>query len=283
MSRDADSLTSNSHTHLDSFVARSGRVRWSPSDFEDAVVPPEFVPALAAAAFIEGETGFEVAKVRSAGLLRRPDIAAFIPLWLAEEDEHARALTFALRAEPLAGRSSRRDSVLESARQRLSPVGGYLSRILPHNDVLFLGVGAGAEHVTKTLYRRIALRVEHPGLKRFLYRVAAQEARHMAFFRAAALFGSPPGPVEAAALRRMLVAGWRPVGMDRLGPKKWNDTFLPLLADDDSRRELQKMDRELDEIPLFRGLGLMGRFLDRSHQNCGWSTVDGEGGVAAWS
>ena len=119
--------------------------------------------------------------------------------------------------------------------------------------------------MTRTLYRQMARQVKHDGLKRFLFRVAAQEGRHLTFFKDAAASRRPPGGAERALLRKGLARGWRPVGMDRLGAEVWFEVFWPLIDNEESQEELRRMDSILDTIPLFAGLHLMDRFLSATH------------------
>jgi hypothetical protein len=248
--------------HLDKFTAHAGRIEWAPSDFEGAVISSQVLPAIVAASQLEQETEIEFAKARRAGLLRDWDLATFFPMWIIEEAEHSRALRcIAEQQGALAYSVEVRRNPRERFRNQFATAGAFLSRLFPSNDVLFLGIGAGAEHMTRTLYRQMARHVEHDGLKRFLFRVAAQEGRHLSFFMDAAASRSPSSSVERAVLRQALTRGWRPVGMDRLGSTMWFDIFWPLIDDPDTQQELRRMDQILDSIPLFAGLGLMDRFL----------------------
>lgn len=251
------------YAYLARFAERSAKVRWSPDELAGAVVPDAYVPAFVAAALVEGETRREVVKARRAGLMRQADLRCFFELWIVEEDEHARALSFLVRSHGIdeLEQVTPELSLRERLRSGVSPFGLYLSRLMPAWVVAFLGAGVAAEFVTRTLYRRLAIGVAHDGLKRFLFRVAAQESRHMSFFLAAAQARPSPGAPQRALIREMLVRGWNPVGMDRLGADAWLSTFRPVLEDDRALAELRGMDHTLDAIPLFSGLQLMDSFL----------------------
>ena len=252
----------NPYPHLQRFISHAGRIDWSPADFEGAVIPPRLLPAMAAASQLEWETRVELLKVRQAGLLKDYDLATFFPLWISEEAEHSRALRFIANGQGARlGEAKGHRGFAEALRNRMASVGAFSSRILPSNDVLFLGIGAGAEHMTRTMYRQMARQVEHDGVKRFLFRVAAQEGRHLTFFKEAAVARKPPSRTEKSLLRSSLSFGWRPVGIDRLGVQAWFEVFWPLMEDDDTQRELRRMDDILNDIPLFSGLGLMDQFL----------------------
>jgi rubrerythrin len=251
------------YPHLDKFASHAGRIEWAPSDFEGAVVSPHVLQAIVAASQLERETEIELAKARRAGLLTEWDLATFFPMWIAEEAEHSRALRCIAEQQGAREYSVEvRRNLQERFRHQFATAGAFLSRLFPSNDVLFLGVGAGAEHMTRTLYRRMAQQVEHDGLKRFLFHVAAQEGRHLSFFMDAAVSRSPSSELERTILRRALTRAWKPVGMDRIGSEKWIDIFWPLIDDAQTQEELRRMDQILDSIPLFTGLRLMDRFLE---------------------
>jgi rubrerythrin len=253
MPRELPSLTMDSaqYPYLSRFAERSAPVRWSPNAVVGAKVPEAF------------RTRKELTKARRAGLLREDDLREFFHLWIVEEEEHARVLDFIARENrwtPLENRYHR--SLCQRLRRQISPIGLYGARLIPGAVIAILGVGAAAEFVTRTLYRSLAKGVEHQELKRCLFRMAAQEANHMAFFLSAATARPSPNAGQTRLLRTVLIHSWQPVGMDRLGRAAWDSTFARLLEESSFRDELAGMDQMLDRIPIFDGLGLMRRFLE---------------------
>lgn len=250
--------------YLVKFARRSAPVAWSPNELEGLSVDDELIPVLVAASAVESETRLEVEKARLAGLMRSADLRQFLDLWIIEEDEHGRALSYAVGANrwEAAAVTDRDRAVFERFRRQLAPTALYASRLLPGADVAFLGVGVAAEFVTQTLYRYLAGAVESRPLKQLLHRIAAQESRHKDFFLSAGLARSIPSEPYFSALRLGLRRTWKPVGMDRLGINSWNAIFSPIINAPGVREELEGLDRVLGELELFRGLNLMGRFLD---------------------
>lgn len=242
------------------FERRSGPVRWSQHDLDNTVVRLDLRPAISAAAFVEAATRRELRKAEIAGLCSVPSIRRFFDQWIVEEDEHACVFTYLSRGMGVHwGGENLRTS--ERVRARLAPLGLQFSRLLPNSAALFLGVGAAAEYVTTTLYRRMASMSDTPELRLVLSRIAAQESRHFRFFLGSAVAMSRHA-WDFGLVRSLLIYGWNPVGFDRLGADDWLETFRPLLLDGQTRSELARMDDQLDAIPVFSGLGLMSRFLD---------------------
>ena len=245
---------------LRDFERRAGPIKWSQRDYAETLVRLELRPAISAAAFVEAATRRELRKAEIAGLHDVPHVSRFFEQWIVEEDEHARVFAFLSRDMQIHwGPENLRTS--ERVRGALAPLGLQCSRLLPNSVAMFLGVGAAAEYVTTTLYRRLASMSDAPELRLVLARIAAQEGRHFRFFLGSSAALSQP-TWDRQLVRSLLIHGWKPVGFDRLGADDWLKTFKPLLLDRTTRSELARMDRRLDEIPLFRGLSLMTRFLD---------------------
>lgn len=251
--------------YLANFERRSAPVMWSADLLRVADVPKSCIAPLLAAAHAEGDIRKEIAKARAAGLLRDPTLARFFDLWVLEEDEHAKAFAFLADSHGWHELDlTNRHSPTDRLRYRLAPIGLRLSALAPGTAQVFLAIGAAAESVTRTLYRSMARVATDEALSDLLMRIARQEARHQAFFVAAARDQPAPSPRQRAAIRALLVRGWHPVGMDRLGRATWLQVFGPFIAEPQVRDEMAMMDRVLDSVPALEGLDLMARFLESS-------------------
>lgn len=148
-----------------------------------------------------------------------------------------------------------------------------MSRVLGTSlEGAYLALGAIQEYVALTTYRKIADIIDDPPAALVLRRIAAQEGRHMHFYRGAALlFLEDPNCAYVAS--RILRKTWRPPGIDLLGLPAWLASFGPLLEYDDYRARLVRVDSHIRNMPGFEGASFMAQFLER----LGYGTVPGAG------
>ena len=134
---------------------------------------------------------------------------------------------------------------------------------LPQASFLFCVLGAAAEYVATILYAELAKRSDASQVTELLRSIARQEARHFAFFLAAArVRGRRMSVVNGHLSRNALRAIWEPIGVPTLGKDAWLEMFAGWLDDDHLRHRLEMMDRVVDSIPQLEGMRLMGTFLD---------------------
>lgn len=243
------------------FLRHAGPVSWNRHALRTAVMDPLSCRMLDAAAGLETDTGITRDQAGALGIDRAPDLAAFLPLWAAEEAEHARALR-ALVAGRVYPAVPQRPPDIARRRRALARLPLSTLRRFPEPALVACTFGAAAEFVTIIVYRAIAERVEDPVVRRLLGDIVRQEARHLAFLLAAARARATElGRVHAWVARRVIRAMWEPPGVPSLGVDGWREVFAPLLVRDDIRSRVASMDRLVDSIPHLEGLALMARFL----------------------
>lgn len=134
---------------------------------------------------------------------------------------------------------------------------------LPQTPFLFCVLGAAAEYVATVLYSELATRAGPGAVASLLRAIARQEARHFAFFLAAARArGQELSAFSGWTAQRALNAIWEPIGVPTLGRPAWCEMFGSWLEDDHFRGRLLMMDRVVDTIPHLQGIRLMAGFLD---------------------
>ena len=129
-------------------------------------------------------------------------------------------------------------------------------------EATYLTLGAIQEYVALTTYRKLADLIDDPQAALVLRRIAAQEGRHLHFYRGAALVFLE-SPWHAYVASRILGRLWRPPGVDLLGIAVWLNAFGPLLADEDYRSHLLRLDPLVRRMPGFEDAQLMARFLEQ--------------------
>jgi hypothetical protein len=211
---------------------------------------------------IETDSRVIYRKLHIANLDRRQIVQEFNISWLAEEAEHGRALRYLAGLLGVCdippGRQSR-----SSIRSAVAWPSLAMSRALGSAmEAAYLTLGAMQEYVALTTYRKLADLIPDPHAALVLRRIAAQEGRHMHFYRGAAMVFLE-NPWHAYVASRILGRLWQPPGVDLLGIAVWLNAFGPLLADEDHRSHLLRLDPLVRRMPGFDGAQPMAQFLER--------------------
>jgi rubrerythrin len=260
MARQVDSALSEL---LSKYLANWGPVSWQ-QELADAKLTDDFDlgRAILSLSAIETDSRVIYRKLHIANLDRRQAIREFNISWLAEEAEHGRALK--CLATKLGVHETPQDrSARISIRSTVSWPSLAVARMLGSAmEATYLTLGATQEFVALTTYRKAAELVGDQNAALVLRRIAAQEGRHMHFYRGAALVFLDE-PRNAYVASQLIGHLWRPPGVDLLGITAWLRAFGPLLAHEDYRSRLLRMDQLLQRLPGFQGSHLMEGFLRR--------------------
>jgi hypothetical protein len=248
---------------LSQYLANWGPVSWR-QELADAKLADdlELGRAILSLSAIETDSRVIYRKIHIANLDRRQVIQEFNISWLAEEAEHGRAL------KCLAGKLGVHEAPPDrsahiSLRSAFSWPSLAVARALGSAlEATYLTLGATQEFVALTTYRKAADLIGDPNAALVLRRIAAQEGRHMHFYRKAALvFLDEPWNAHVAS--QLIAHLWRPPGVDLLGITAWLRAFTPLLVHEDYRARLLRMDQLVQQLPGFHGRHPMEDFLQR--------------------
>ena len=250
--------------HLERYLERAGVVECDPRSFGPVTVGPAVARSVWLLACIETDSTSQVAKVEQAGFARAADVAAFLPHWHAEEQEHGRVL-FAI-ARHSGFDPPVRARLRAAADQHGQPpdnLRALLGRV-PGADAAYLATAAAAEYTVRCTYSWLGRAYAgSPVIARLFKDLAAQEARHLAFYRAAARVRLARSATARYLAPRLFSRFWRPVGIDTLGWATWFDAFGDLVTDPDMQRQFLGLDRVVAALPGFDGLSPLRSFLDR--------------------
>lgn len=245
------------------FQARAGIIDWEADKLRQSSLDPGLARVLHVAMRLEDDTSITVQQGRSLGVDRDVDIAEFLPVWRLEEAEHAKALRCLLDGRrydpptPVATAIARRRNLVAAV-----PI--QVAHLFPQTTFVFCVLGAASEYLATAIYAELAKRADDPVVQHLLRSVARQEARHFAFFLAAARErGRAMGKATGAVARRATRSVWTPIGVSTLGVERWFDLFAEWLNDDTFRERILMMDRVVDSIPHLANLRLMARFLEQ--------------------
>lgn len=247
--------------YVERFLRRSGLIDWDGGSLARSRVDPELCRTLHVAALLEQDTDITAHQTRALGLDRAADVAAFLPVWEAEEAEHARALRSLLAYQRYAV-PERRPAAIPRRRRWVARVPASAVGRLPATGLVYCALGAAAEYVTILTYTELGREVDDPVVGALLRAITRQEGRHFAFFLAAARErAAAMSSANGRIARRALVALWEPVGVPSLGIDAWHAQLGCRLAGPAFRARVEGMDRVVDSIPHLGGLHLMATFL----------------------
>src|SRR5262249_49898904 len=155
------------------------------------------------------------------GAFRFDAVRQFNTVWLAEESEHARALTaLAYRFGAAQTVSDYRDhAVWYRDRQAMFMKPFLMCRGFYPTGLMagYLVLGSIQELVALTTYNAISDLVDDPGTRDILRQISRQEGRHMRFYRQGAEVILNEEPATRRYVRYLLHRYWRPPGVDLLG------------------------------------------------------------------
>jgi hypothetical protein len=247
--------------HAERFLRDAGLVRWDEGGSASVHVRPDWSRMMHVVAGLEADTAITARCVQTLGLDRADDIAAFAPVWAAEEAAHARSIR-ALLAHQVYDQPAPAPPSIARKRRLLAGLPRRAAARLRPTGVVYCTLGAAAEYVTVLVYGELRARVGDPSVAGLLAEITRQERRHHAFFfTAARIRATALSPVEVRVTRRVLASMWQPPGVPSLGVSAWRQAFAPLLDDARLRARVLQMDRIVDAIPHLAGLRLMERFL----------------------
>jgi hypothetical protein len=204
--------------------------------------------------------------------LADPLIARFLPIWKAEEGEHARALGRFLHEY------GRRTGEAVAAMQSPPPTNRWerslvlVTRPIGHVvTAAHMTWGAANELLTMTGYRLLARRVEDPVLAELLGRIAAQESRHYGFYRLQAEWRLQASGLARRLLPHLMRKAWTPVGIgDGFKSVDEFDRVLAfLLASPDGHKAITAMDGAFTRLPGFEDLPIYHRAVTASCERLG--------------
>jgi hypothetical protein len=211
---------------------------------------------------VERESSLIIQKVRRLGVERTHSIHEFGVRWLAEEHEHARFLQDVADVsgvEMVFAETYRRPT--RDVRAFLSPLGQLGGRLLGLDMTAIYGVhGAMQEFVAATTYRHLARLGGCSEVAKSFRRLAAQEGRHMKFYRSVAedlLHERRRSRLACARLMRH----WRPPGVDLYGLPSWSRIAAPLLSDSEFMTDQLRLDDFVSALPGLTGVRPMHNYL----------------------
>lgn len=241
---------------------RTEDVDWT--EVAEARLDPRFLECVEYMRSVESHTAWFLRAALSASPLTSPEITEFLIGWAFEETHHGHALARLLAAQ---GRpvSSDEDRALRSSvhrrdrRQRrfFSLAQTFHLDLLPIHMV----IGALNEWTAQGAYLLLASKTDSSAIRTLLKRMAAQEARHAAFYAGQARALLADSSAQRRFVRLCVTHSWHPVGGDiDLGGRLYT-LHSYLYSDEAGAQALGRLDARAATVPGLEGLTPVASFL----------------------
>jgi hypothetical protein len=255
--------TAELRTLVDQYAQDWGPVAWKGLKDSDFTVDDRPTGRmLYALALIEADSLTMRQRISTIGADRVQELLEFITIWLAEESEHSRALTYlagmhGFTPEELATRTRTRDLRTLLTRPML-----YAVRGLRGICAAYCTLGAMQELVALTTYHHLATGSASTEIASVLKAIGRQESHHMRFYRRAAELFLQDTPAAQRNTRFLIQRLWQPPGLDLLGKGNYEDIFEPILTDREYATSLLSVDHVVQNLPGLAGIRVMATYLD---------------------
>lgn len=248
---------------LESYLKSWGPVVWRHLRALPKEKSPELGLMFKALGAIEADSKRIRKKLAATGADHARQLQDFIIIWLAEEQEHGRALdqmaaNCGVHELPPETRKSRHRTV----RSIVTWPALYGARAIPGLCATYTTLGSIQELIALKTYRHLAGMCSAP-TSDVLKAIAIQESHHMRFYRRSAEIFLRESRKARSVTRRLLDRLWQPPGMDLLGNGNYEKIFGPILNTATYQLGLLEVDRVLGRLPGQEGVKPMSRYLER--------------------
>ncbi|MFF0946053.1 acyl-ACP desaturase [Kocuria sp. CPCC 205300] len=254
---------------IDRYARESTAVIWEDLDYEvfrDNPLPTDTLRTLRYMCEIEFHTVCYLRDMLVSPSRKDPQVGTFMTTWNWEEIWHGEALAhvLALHGITVAFDEVKAKRVKLGWRDRLSPVKQSLLSNIAGTDFVAVHMlwGSINERSTAAGYKRLAALEDSPVLTTLLRRIAAQEAKHIAFYTTQARARLQDNPRAQKLARLALRTAWQPVGSGVSPEAEVDHVLRHLFSGPDGRKEIEAVDRHVAKLPGMEGLTLVAEALD---------------------
>lgn len=254
---------------IDRYARESTAVTWEDLDYEvfrDNPLPTDTLRTLRYMCEVEFHTVCYLRDMLVSPSRKDPQVGTFMTTWNWEEIWHGEALAhvLALHGITVAFDEVKAKRVKLGWRDRLSPVKQSLLSNIVGTDFVAVHMlwGSINERSTAAGYKRLAALEDNPVLTTLLRRIAAQEAKHIAFYTTQARARLQDNPRAQKLARLALRTAWQPVGSGVSPEAEVDHVLRHLFSGPDGRKEIEAVDRHVAKLPGMEGLTLVAEALD---------------------
>lgn len=254
---------------IDRFTRTSDQVQWDDLNFdafEANPLPAQTLRTLRYMCEVEYHTVCYLRDMLVTPSRRSGEVRSFMTMWNREEFWHGEALAAVLARHDISVAydelKARRIKLGWS--ERLAPVKqAILGNLIGHDFVAVHMIwGAVNEWSAAAAYKRLATLDGHPELAVLLKRIAAQEARHVAFYATQARTRLAASAKARTLARVALQRAWEPVGSSINTESEVVHVMGHLFAGESGRREIDAIDSHIARLPGMEGLTIVADAMD---------------------
>jgi hypothetical protein len=249
---------------IDHYTSTSKGVQWKDLAFEEfstRPLPEATLRSLRYMCDVEYHTVCYLRDMLVTPSHKDEDVSAFMTMWNREEFWHGEALADVLAAH---GVTVDFDELKATRlklgwKDRLDPVKQSLMGNIIGKDFIAVHMiwGAANEWSAVAAYNRLADLEKHPVLAVLLKRIAAQEARHVAFYATQARARLEASKKAQVIARFALKKAWGPVGSTIMEPDEVTHVMGHLFSGEEGMREIRKLDDHISKMPGLEGLTIV--------------------------
>jgi hypothetical protein len=254
---------------IDKYAREAAAVTWEDLDYEvfrDHPLPADTLRTLRYMCEIEFHTVCYLRDMLVSPSRKDPEVGTFMTSWNWEEIWHGEALAhvLGLHGITVAFDEVKAKRVKLGWRDRLSPVKQSLLSNIVGTDFVAVHMlwGSINERSTAAGYKRLATLENSPVLTALLRRIAAQEAKHIAFYTTQARARLQDNPRAQKLARLALRTAWQPVGSGVSPEAEVDHVLRHLFSGPEGRKEIEAIDRHIAKLPGMEGLTLVAEALD---------------------
>ncbi|SEE80740.1 hypothetical protein [Ruania alba] len=255
--------------NIDRFARDSVAVNWEDLDlevFSHDPLPAESLRTLRYMCDVEYHTVCYLRDMLVTPSRGEGEVNAFMTMWNREEFWHGEALAHVLELHGITVSYDelKAKRVKLGWRDRIAPVKqAFLSNVVGKDFVAVHMIwGAVNEWTAAAAYKRLAALEGHPSLAVLLKRIAAQEARHVAFYATQARTRLEGNPKAQKLARLALSTAWRPVGSGIATDEEVTHVMGHLFGGAEGRKEIRAIDSHIAKLPGMDGLTIVADSLD---------------------
>jgi len=249
---------------IDRFTSTSVNVNWNDLDFDEFKthpLPDATLRALRYMCDVEYHTVCYLRDMLVTPSHKDEEVSAFMTMWNREEFWHGEALASVLGAHGITVDFDELKATRLKLgwRDRLDPVKQSLMGNIIGKDFIAVHMiwGAANEWSAVAAYNRLAELEQHPVLAVLLKRIAAQEARHVAFYATQARDRLAKSKKAQVLARFALRKAWGPVGSTIMAPDEVRHVMGHLFSGEEGMREIRKLDEHISRMPGLDGLTIV--------------------------
>jgi Fatty acid desaturase len=255
---------------IDRYTATSVSVNWDDLDlekFRDHPLNDQSLRTLRYMTDVEYHTVCYTRDLLTTPSHKEAEMSSFMTMWNREEFWHGEALATVLGHHGIVVDFDELKATRLKLgwKDRLDPIKQSIAGKIVGNDFVAVHMAWGAANELSAIqaYNRMADLEKDPTLAVLLKRIAAQEARHVAFYTSQARDRLAKSKRAQVLARFVLNKFWAPVGSSIMDRSEVVHVMNHLMSGPDGRKAARRIDASISAMPGMKGLTIVENSLDK--------------------